>query len=133
MSTPPMTPITRSHTSQQVPTRAYGSFVLNGATDPSVVGGAVASVRRLVTSTPTIFFRVKLDASYKIDDLATTIQLTAEAVDESDDLTVMLADLTADPVASKDAFREIDILVRDGGVAVDTAGIKIHINLSVNA
>lgn len=123
-------PRTSSHSSHQVPGRAWGRFTLDGATDPSVYSGVIKGIRRLVTATPTIFFRVKVDMARPLDQ-----EITAQVRgDELDDVTVcvMATLLTADPVdADVDSLREFDVIVRDGGSAVDTAGLEVTLHFDV--
>lgn len=124
-------PRTVSHSSHKQPARAWGRFTLDGATDPSVISGVITGVRRLETATPTIFFRIKVDMANPLSQ-----EITAQArCGELDDVTVCVqsALLTADPVdAIVDAVREVDVIVRDGGSAVDTAGIEVTLHFDAD-
>jgi len=124
-------PRTQSHASHKLPARGWGRFTLDGANDPSVFSGVITGVRRLETATPTIFFRVKVDLANPREQ-----EITGQArCGELEDATVCVQSvlLTADPVdALVDTVREFDVIVRDGGSAVDTAGIEVTLHFDAD-
>lgn len=131
------------------PYEAWGSFVLDGANDPTVFGGHVASVVRIANATPTIAFRVTL-----LDDMqglglghlseATgdpNVNITAmargpnDAANDTQVYNVNVLETGISPAVASPAFetgKTIDVIVVESeidgtevGAAVDTAGIVV--------
>jgi hypothetical protein len=123
------------------PYEAWGSFVLAGATvNVPVFGGHIKSVTRIANATPTIAFRVEL-----LDDLQglgqghlaagdPRLNITASArgpntgANDVGDYKVNALETGINPAVASPTFvtgRFIDIVVRNGAAAVDTAGIVV--------
>jgi hypothetical protein len=122
-------PRTVSHGSQRRPARAVGYFVTNGASTPTEVGGVVDSVRRLVDASDNPFFRVRLQIPVNVDrpEAAVTFGLSSPTP-ATDDYTILRGAVVANPAATKDAY-EFDVVLKTAGIAVDTLGVRVDINL----
>lgn len=121
------------------PYEVWGSFVLNGASQPTVFGGHIRSVTRLTNATPTILFRVELlddiqglgQGHLANGDPRLNINITVRGPNTGVNDTVAAAghpmETGVNPAsAGPPAFvtgRMLDIVVRSGGVSVDTAGL----------
>lgn len=106
-------------------------FTLNGASDPTVFGGPITEVQVLAQG-GVIFFRVTLNHSVRLTRGTTVLTLGVEGADITDDLTVMAfmgAGLTDDGADVFEPLRDIDVVVKDAGIAVNTAGIVVHMDL----
>ena len=115
-----------------VPTLAGGSFVTDGANDPSVTGGIVARVRRLVDGGALPFFRVTLSATFPVadKDCAPILNVVPPAV-ATRHTAELVTDLITPAPADDRARNEIDIaLVNSAGTLVDTADHKICLMLA---
>lgn len=123
------------------PFEVWGSFVLAGATvNVPVFGGHIRAVTRIANATPTIAFRVEL-----LDDIQglglghlaagdPRLNIGASArgpnsgANDTGDYKVNVLETGINPAVASPAFvtaRMIDIVVRNGAAAVDTAGIVV--------
>lgn len=120
----------------KVPVLLPASFVLNGASSPTdaQVGGDVESVTRLLTTVGARpFFRVRFRRRFPT--LTIKNSAIAHSVDAAENSAVLLNVSRAGFVAATaiDLNREVDVQVMVGGVAVDTAGIQVGLQLLYDA
>lgn len=117
-----------------MPVHLVGRFTLNGASNPTVVGGCIASVQRLATSTPTNFFRVTLSEHWKLVSRHTVITASVRATADNQDVTVhvIATNLTDAGGDVFEATRDIDLIVRAAGSAVTTAGLVVDITIDLD-
>lgn len=111
------------------PAGAMGAFILNGASDPTQVAGVVDSVRRLVDGSARPFFRVKFNTMMPLRALSTAISPHVRGTAITDELTTNIVDVTASPAATRDDAFELDIIVLNAGVPVDTADFRVELVL----
>lgn len=106
-------------------------FIMNGASAPltAELGGHVESITRKVTATPTIFFRIKLkEKSLALLDKRAVVLTSVAGAAEANDLTVQSFYRTGLVDDGGETFvpgQMIDIVVRNGGTAVDTDNIEV--------
>lgn len=134
---PSFTPITKSHAVHREAARLPARFTLDGANDPSVFGGAVLSVARLATAAPVIFYRVTLDRPYRLVAQHTVISAsvrpnTAALAAAQIGATVIAGNLTDAGGASFDGASQFDVVISAGGVAVDTAGLVVDVDIALD-
>lgn len=112
------------------PVQCAGSFVLDGATDPSEQAGDVLSVRRLVDASANAFFRVKLSKRLALTALSTIIIGSVRGTAVGDEPGYNIIPMTADPATTRDDTAEFDVVILDAGLPVDTAGFwfQFHID-----
>jgi hypothetical protein len=101
-----------------------GAFVCDGATDPSQVFGDIKSVRRLVDAGALPFFRVKFSKRLPLRAGTTFIAPDVRGTTIADEPGCNILDVVADPVSERDDNFELDIVVLNAGVPVDTAGFR---------
>jgi hypothetical protein len=124
----------------------WGSFVLDGATDPSEFSPTILSVTREANATPTIVFRVTLLDDFPglgTDHLKVQAKAFARGPEgATNDTQVYNCNVLTegiDPAPAGITFtagKQIDIIVVESamagaavGVAVDTAGIIVHFEI----
>lgn len=102
-----------------------GAFVLNGASNPTQVFGDVESVRVLVDASARPFFRVKFSKRLPLRAGTTFIAREVRGTAITNELTTNIVDLTANPAAARDNNFELDMVVLNAGVPVNTAGFRL--------
>lgn len=115
-----------------LPGRAVGSgsFVTNGASDPTDFGGDIAQVLRL-TDGVNPFFRVRFRAPRDIDVAGAVLQVTARSDDPvTNHLTVNEGPVTAAPPLTR-RDDEFDLVLRNAGVITDLAAQRIEFTYHV--
>jgi hypothetical protein len=119
----------------RVPVLLPVQFTLAGASSPTVIGGHVESVTRLVTAAPTPFFRVRFpDAVPNFAGKPTVILHGYEAPVTTDaTIVVSRTGYTANPADALEVGRELDVQVLESGTAVDTAGRIVFLLILVDA
>jgi hypothetical protein len=119
----------------RVPTLIPVQFTLAGASSPSVFGGHVESVTRLVTGAPAPFFRVRFPSP--VPNLAggQAVILPGYEAPEGTDATVVVSrtGYTANPADALEVGRELDVQCLESGTAVDTAGRIVFLWILVDA
>lgn len=119
------------HISQlyRVPVILPVSFTLAGASSPTVVGGHVERVTRLVTAAPAPFFRVRfLEPLPNFTSPKTVIVPGYEApVSTNASIIFSRTGYTANPALPLEVGRELDVQVLESGTAVDTAGRTVNL------
>lgn len=103
-----------------------GAFVLDGATDPSQVFGDIESVTRLVDGAARPFFRVRFSKRLPLRAGTTFIATAVRGTAITDELHANIVDLTSNPVVARDDNFELDVVVLQAGVPVDTAGFRFN-------
>lgn len=103
------------------PAQAAGSFVLNGASNPTQKAGIVESVRRLVDAGGDPFFRVRVNTRLPLNALSTIIVGSVRGTAIADEPGYNIVAITAAPATTKDTNYEMDVAILNAGVAVDTA------------
>ena len=135
MAAYPAYPHAKVSSSYVLPFITYGSFVLNGASSPVVVGGAVESVRRLeLGGVP--FYRVRfshpvprINGARAIESsLQTTVSNTGTLVPAC----AIEKDLVDDGGDVRDDLHEFDFSVVVGVGPVDTAATRVDINMPMS-
>ena len=119
----------------RVPVLIPVQFTLAGASNPSVIGGHVESVVRLVTAAPTPFFRVRFpDPVPNLSGNPTVIMPGYQAPVTTDaTIVVSRTGYTANPADALEVGRELDVQVLESGTAVDTAGRVVFLLILVDA
>lgn len=113
------------------PSITFGSFVLDGATDPSQFGGAIESVRRLEEAADP-FFRVRFThpiariPATNLRPLESFLNMTVHDPAGQTQVTASESNRTDDGGDVRDDLRELDFtVISDGDVVVDTAGFRV--------
>lgn len=108
----------------------FGSFVTNGASAPTTVGGDIKSVQRLVDAGAKPFFRVRFVEPFPLGRGSSTTTLGWKNPDVMVlNLVVERGDVTPNPVlALRDD--ELDVVVKSADVPTDTAGVRVDLALS---
>jgi hypothetical protein len=128
------------------PYMALGSFVLAGATvTVPVFGGHIKSVTRIANATPTIAFRVEFHDELQglgtghlaAGDPRINIKGNARGpntgANDTGDFTINILETGINPAVASPAFitaKMVDVVVRNAGTAVDTAGIIVSLDIS---
>jgi len=121
-------PLLRSSRSLTRATLIAGTVELDGASDPTVFSSDVESATRLDSGGAVFFTRIRLRHDFDFASIDTNVQVTLQTPNNA---TKVFADYTRSAAPSApDARREVDVFVWDsGGVAVTTAGIRIHVSV----
>ena len=118
----------------QRPRLSYGSFVLNGASDPTLFAGAIESVVRLTNLTADPFFRVRLSHDLPringVRPLESFLQFTVHDPSAQTQLTAVEANQGTLPAVIRDDLREFDVtVIADGDLIVDTANLRVDFTM----
>lgn len=116
----------------------YTAFAItNDANNPAVFEGHISDVQRLITAGGTPFLRFTFIEPIALPGTRRpgAVAIGVEGVAEADDLsyhvmqTVPLVDAGGDVF---DAARDMDFVLRDGGVATTAAGYKVSLTVTVD-
>lgn len=119
------------HGSHRRPLVLHGRFTLNGGSDPTVVSGVLRSVKRYETAGADPFFRLELDNSYQLANSGAVKIATVEGPIAAD-LTPQFGSFTSNPLVEPVPLKEVDIVIKDGGIPVDTSGVVVHVVLHLD-
>jgi len=111
---------------------ASGTFTADGATDPTVQGGIIGSVRRLVDGGALPFFRCRLDAIYPFQDADCSVVFSVQSPDAAAPAyAALVTDLITPVPADARGETEIDVAVylESDNSRVDTADYKVSMHV----
>lgn len=125
---PQLTPAVLTDSSMQRLALQPGQFTLAGAgVDPTVFSGAINKVEALAEG-GVPFYRVTFNHHFR--NRNHSVQVSAQAIEIADDLTVSFGEFTPDVSPGPFESNQLDVVLRDAGLAIATAGYKIHITVS---